>query len=352
MQKFVKVLSILVALCLVVGAFAACGGNTGDNNDTTAPSTDAATPVTDGDAYVVGICQLVQHDALDAATKGFQEKLTELMTAAGKTVTFDYQNASGESANCATIINQFVANDVDLIMANATPALQAAATATVASKTPVVAVAITDFGEALDIEMGATDPTGINVTGASDYVSSELQAQQILDLFPETKVVGCIYCSAEANSLFQVEGMKAAMAEKGVECNFYSFADTNDVQAVTKKAAEESDVIYVPTDNTAASNGAIIADACIAAETPIVAGEEGIFNNTQAVATLTLSYYQNGVSAAEQAFEILVNGKDPAEMNISQAESDDLVYYYNAEMAEKYNVTVPENYVAYEAAAE
>ena len=330
MKKSVKILSLILAICMAVCVFAACGGKT--NND---PS---GTPADTKDAYTVGICQLVQHDALDAATKGFQEKLTELMTAAGKTVTFDYQNASGESANCATIINQFVSNKADLIMANATPALQAAATATVASKTPVVAVAITDFGEALDIDMAATDPTGINVTGASDYVSSALQAAQILDLFPDTKVVGCIYCSAEANSLFQVEGMKAALAEKNVECNFYSFADTNDVQAVTKKAAEESDVIYVPTDNTAASNGAIIADACIAAETPIVAGEEGIFNNTKAVATLTLSYYQNGVSAAEQAYEILVNGKDPAEINISQVSSEDLVYYYNAEMVEKYTI--------------
>lgn len=351
MKKFAKILSILLALSLVVCAFAACGGNTG-NEDSTAGTTEPAAPVADADAYKVGICQLVQHDALDAATKGFQEKLTELMTAAGKSVTFDYQNASGESANCATIINQFVADKVDLILANATPALQAAATATVASKTPVVAVAITDFGEALDIDMAATDPTGINVTGASDYVSSELQAAQLLDLFPDAKTVGCIYCSAEANSLFQVEGMKAALAAKNVECNFYSFADTNDVQAVTKKAAEESDVIYVPTDNTAASNGAIIADACLAAETPIIAGEEGIFNNTQAVATLTLSYYQNGVAAAEQAFDILANGKDPAEINIAQAESADLVYYYNTEMVEKYNVTVPENYVAYGADAE
>ena len=344
MKKSVKILSLILAICMAVCVFAACGGNT--NND---PS---GTPADTKDAYTVGICQLVQHDALDAATKGFQEKLTELMTAAGKTVTFDYQNASGESANCATIINQFVSNKADLIMANATPALQAAATATVASQTPVVAVAITDFGEALDIDMAATDPTGINVTGASDYVSSALQAAQILDLFPDTKVVGCIYCSAEANSLFQVEGMKAALAEKNVECNFYSFADTNDVQAVTKKAAEESDVIFVPTDNTAASNGAIIADACIAAETPIVAGEEGIFNNTKAVATLTLSYYQNGVSAAEQAFDILVNGKNPAEMNINQVSSEDLVYYYNAEMAAKYNVTVPEGYLAYGETAE
>lgn len=340
MKKHIKVLSLIVAICMAVCVFAACSG-----------SKTPEAPTGEGEAqaaFKVGICQLVQHDALDAATKGFQEKLTELMTAAGKTVTFDYQNASGESANCATIINQFVADKSDLILANATPALQAAATATVSSKTPVVAVAITDFGEALDIDMEATGVTGINVTGASDYVSSELQAAQLMELFPDTKTVGCIYCSAEANSLFQVEGMKAALPE-GVECNFYSFADTNDVQAVTKKAAEESDVIYIPTDNTAASNGAIIADVCAAAETPIIAGEVGIFSNTGAVATLSLSYYQNGAAAAQQAFDILVNGKNPAEINISQAQSEDLVYYYNADMAAKYNVTIPENYEAYTA---
>ncbi len=339
MKKHIKVLSLIVAICMAVCVFAACSGS----------KTPEAPSGEDQAAFKVGICQLVQHDALDAATKGFQEKLTELMTAAGKTVTFDYQNASGESANCATIINQFVADKADLILANATPALQAAATATVSSKTPVVAVAITDFGEALDIDMEATGVTGINVTGASDYVSSELQAAQLMELFPDTKTVGCIYCSAEANSLFQVEGMKAALAAKNVECNFYSFADTNDVQAVTKKAAEESDVIFIPTDNTAASNGAIIADVCSAAETPIIAGEVGIFSNTGAVATLSLSYYQNGAAAAEQAFEILVNGKNPAEINISQAQSEDLVYYYNADVAAKYNVTIPENYEAYTA---
>ena len=339
MKKHIKVLSLIVAVCMAVCVFAACSGS----------KTPEAPSGEDQAAFKVGICQLVQHDALDAATKGFQEKLTELMTAAGKTVTFDYQNASGESANCATIINQFVADKADLILANATPALQAAATATVSSKIPVVAVAITDFGDALDIEMEATGVTGINVTGASDYVSSELQAAQLMDLFPDTKTVGCIYCSAEANSLFQVEGMKAALAAKNVECNFYSFADTNDVQAVTKKAAEESDVIFIPTDNTAASNGAIIADVCAAAETPIIAGEVGIFSNTNAVATLSLSYYQNGAAAAQQAFDILVNGKNPAEINISQAQSEDLVYYYNADMAAKYNVTIPENYEAYTA---
>ena len=297
------------------------------------------------DSYLVGICQLVQHDALDAATQGFEDRLGELMEAAGKTVQFDYQNASGDSATCSVIANQFDANGVDLIMANATPALQACANATAGSGIPVVATSITDFGVALDIDMGPTDATGINVTGSNDLAPLASQAQQILDLFPETKVVGCLYCSSEANSKFQVEGVKEALNAQGIECNFYTFSDSNDIQAVAQKAADEADVIYLPTDNTVAANGAIIGEVCTAAQTPIIAGEEGIFKNTGAVATLSLSFYQIGQVAGEYAFEILVNGSDPATMNIYQ--TDQLTYYYNPEVAEAYGAIIPEDYTAY-----
>lgn len=333
MNKIIKkITAVALSAVLVGGCLAGCSSQ---ESKETEKKTE----------FKVGICQLMQHDALDAATKGFQDKLNELASANGVTITYDVQNASGDSTACATIANQFVSNKYDLVMANATPALQACATATAASKTPVVATSVTDFGVALGIDMAPTDATGINVTGTNDLAPLADQAQQILDLFPDTKKVGCIYCSAEANSQFQVDGVKEALEAKGVECNFYSFADSNDIQAVVNKAASESDAIYIPTDNTAASNGGIISAACKEANIPIIAGEEGIFKNTDAVATLSLSFYEIGAKAGEMAFDILVNGTDPATMNIWQ--TSNLTYYYNEEMAKSFGITVPENYTAY-----
>ena len=171
------------------------------------------------------------------------------------------------------------------------------------------------------------------------------QAQMILDLFPDTKKVGALYCSAEANSQYQVDGVKEALEKKGVSCTFYSFADSNDIATVAKKAASESDVIYVPTDNTAADNGSVIDAACKAANTPIIAGEEGIFKSTNAVATLSISFYNLGQKAGAMAYEILTKGTDPATMNVQQ--SDELTYYYNEEQAKAFKANVPDNYEAY-----
>lgn len=329
-----KITAVALAAVMVGGALAGCSAAKDNGDDQTA----------EAKTYKIGICQLVTHDALDAATKGFQDKLTELGEANGVKFEFDYQNASGDSTNCSTIANKFVSSQYDLIMANATPALQACVTATAASKTPVVGTSVTDYAAALDIQMGPTDATGINVTGTSDLAPLDKQAQQIMDLFPETKKVGVIYCSAEANSKPQADGVKEALAAKGVECEYYAFSDSNDISAVAKKAAAEVDVIYVPTDNTAASNGAVIDDACKNANTPIIAGEEGIFTNTNAVATLSISYYALGQTTAEMAYDILVNGKDPATMNIQQTSG--LTYKYNEAQAKAFNAIIPDGYEA------
>lgn len=329
-----KITAVVLAAVMVGGVLAGCSAAKDNGDDQTA----------EVKTYKIGICQLVTHDALDAATKGFQDKLTELGEANGVKFEFDYQNASGDSANCTTIANKFVSSQYDLIMANATPALQACVTATAASKTPVVGTSVTDYAAALDIQMGPTDATGINVTGTSDLAPLDKQAQQIMDLFPETKKVGVIYCSAEANSKPQADGVKEALAAKGVECEYYAFSDSNDISAVAKKAAAEVDVIYVPTDNTAASNGAVIDDACKNANTPVIAGEEGIFTNTNAVATLSISYYALGQTTAEMAYDILVNGKDPATMNIQQTSG--LTYKYNEAQAKAFNAIIPDGYEA------
>lgn len=339
-KAFKKIAAVALSGVIIASAFAGCSSASDSDGDTDTNQT----------TFQVGICQLVQHDALDLATQGFEDKLKELGDANGYTFNIDYQNANNDSAACATIAQQFVSNNYDLIMANATAALQACSTATAASQIPVVGTSITDFGVALDIDMAPTDATGINVTGSNDLAPLADQAQQILDLFPETKTVGCIYCSSEPNSLFQVEGVKAALEEQGVTANFYSFSDSNDIQAVAKKAASESDVIYIPTDNTAASNGAVIDAACQEANVPIIAGEEGIFKNTNAVATLSISFYEIGEKAGEMAYDILVNGSDPSTMNIWQ--TSNVTPYYNEEMAEKYGVTIPDGYQAYDFSAE
>ena len=233
--------------------------------------------------WTVGICQLVQHPALDAATQGFKDALIKGL---GDDVKIDEQNASGEAANCSTIVNGFVAKNVDLILANATAPLQAAASAT--STIPVLGTSITDYASALEIS-GWTGTVGTNVSGTSDLAPLSEQASMIKELFPEAKKVGILYCSSEANSVYQVEEIEKDLAALSIATERFSFTDTNDVASVAQKAADSSDVIYIPTDNTAASNTEAIANVVIPAKTPVVAGEEGICAGC-GVATLSISY--------------------------------------------------------------
>lgn len=328
MKKTMKWLSLALCVVLVLGVFAACG---------TKNPTD---PVDTDKVYNIGICQLVQHPALDAATLGFKEKLTKLL--GEDKVNIDTQNASGDTATCATIANAFVASKVDLIMANATDALQAASTAT--DKIPVVGTSITDYATALEIPADKwTGKTGINVTGASDLAPLDQQADMIMTLIPDAKTVGILYCSAEANSKYQVDVVKKCLEEKNIEVKEYSFADSNDVQAVTTKAVSECDALYIPTDNTAAESTDVINNIAEPAGKPIIAGEEGICKGC-GVATLSIDYYDIGVAAAEQAYEILVNGKNPAEMDITFAAT--FTKKYDKARAEALGIEIPSDYVA------
>ena len=287
--------------------------------------------------YTVGVCQLVQHPALDAATQGFQDALTEK---AGKSVTFDVQNASGDSNTCSTIVNGFVADNVDLIMANATPALQAAVAAT--GDIPILGTSVTDYATALDID-DWTGATGINVSGTSDLAPLDEQAAMLNELFPDAKVVGLLYCSAEPNSKYQVDVITGYLTELGYECVEYTFADSNDVASVAQSACDGSDVIYIPTDNTAASCTEAIRNVVEPAQKPVIAGEEGICKGC-GVATLSISYYDLGYATGEMAYEVLVNGADVATMNVAFAPN--VTKEYNAELCDLLGVTVPEDYVA------
>ena len=288
--------------------------------------------------FRVGICQLVTHDALDAATQGFMDALTEELGA--DNVTFDVQNAAGDSNTCSTIANSFVADSVDLIMANATPALQAASAAT--ADIPILGTSVTEYGVALGID-DFTGTVGGNVSGTSDLAPLDQQAAMILELFPDVKTVGLLYCSAEANSQYQVDTVKAELEKLGYTCELYPFADSNDAAAVTQTACDASDVIYVPTDNTVASNTGIVDNICQPAGVPVVAGEEGIAKGC-GVATLSISYYDLGVTTGKMAAQILTGEADISSMPIAYAEN--FTPKYNPVICEALGLTLPENYVA------
>ena len=323
-----KAIKRIVALCLtavlVAGVFAGCSTQT--------------------KKYKVGICQLVQHEALDAATQGFKDALTEKLGA--ENVEFDEQNAGGDSATCATITNQFVANGVDLIMANATPALQAAMAAT--TEIPIVATSITDYATALEIT-DWTGKTGINVTGTSDLAPLADQAAMIKELCPQAKTVAVLYCSAEANSKYQADVITKELTALGLESKVYTCADTNEIASITTQACQECDAIYIPTDNTIASATAAVNEIAEPAGVPIIAGEEGICRGC-GVGTLSISYYSIGQKAGEMAAEILLNGANPAEMEIQYAA--DLTKKYVADRATALGITIPEDYEAIDMTAE
>ncbi len=291
------------------------------------------------ESYTVGICQLVQHDALDAATLGFRDALTEKL---GERVTFEEQNASGDSATCITIINSFIAEDVDLILANATAALQAAQAGT--ADIPILGTAVTDYGTALGIE-DWTGTSGSNISGTSDLAPLDQQAAMIQELFPDAKEVGLLYCSAEPNSIYQVDIIAGYLGEMGYNCTNYAFTDSNDVASVTTNACATSDVIYIPTDNTAASCTEAIRNVVEPAGVPVVAGEQGICSGC-GVATLSISYYDLGYATGEMAYEILVNGADIATMPVEFAPN--VTKMYNPELCEALGVTIPDGYTAIE----
>ena len=285
--------------------------------------------------YRIGIVQLANHPALNAATEGFEDALKEKL---GDEVAFDYQNASGESANCATIVNGFISDGVSLIFANATSPLQAAAAAT--DSIPIVGTSITHYGTALGID-NWTGSTGRNITGSSDLAPLDQQAAIIKELFPDAKKVGLLYCTSEANSIYQNQVIEPCLKELGFEVQWFGFSDSNDITSVTENACAWADVMYIPTDNVAADNTEAILNVLVRSNVPAVTGEEGICAGC-GVATLSINYYDLGKLAGEMAYDILVNGADPSTMEIKLL--DNLSKKYSKENCDKFNITVPEGY--------
>ena len=314
-----KILAVMLAVLMLV-SLTACG---------------SAASKDDG-KYVVGVVQLVPHVALDAATQGFVDKLTELL--GEDNVTIDVKVAAGDSATCSPIVNDFVTQNVDLIMANATAALQTAAAAT--ADIPILGTSVTEYGVAMGIE-NFNGTVGGNVSGTSDLAPLDKQAAMVKEWCPDAKTVGLLYCSAEANSQYQVDTVQAYLEEMGLTVTQYPFADSNDMAAVTQTACDNSDVIYVPTDNTVASSTGIIDGICQTAGVPVIAGEEGICGGC-GIATLSISYYDLGVKTAEMAYEILTGKADIATMPVGYA--DKQTPKYNAAICEALGITPLEGY--------
>ena len=324
-----KLLTILLAtICL----FALCACNSDSNLGSNQGSNPTGSNM-GSNPIKVGVVQTTQHPALDAATQGFVDALKE-----NGITDVDVQNASGESTNCSTIVGNFVADGVDLIMANATPALQAASAAT--DTIPVLGTSITVY----DVVLGGSVPK--NVSGTTDLAPLDEQASMIKELFPNAKKVGILFCSAEANSQYQVDKISEFLKEDGIETVNYVFNDSNDITAVTEKAVNDKvDVIYIPTDNTAAANTQAIANVVLPAGIPVFTGEEGVCTGC-GVATLTISYYDIGFKTGEMAADILLNGADISTMEIESAPQ--FVKKFNKTNAEKLGITIPEDYVAIE----
>ena len=326
-----RIVSLVATLSLVLSlslGLSGCGDKAAQ--DDSQGSSDAK--------YVVGICQLVQHEALDAATQGFIDALNEALPGE---VEFQNKNASGDSANCSTIVNGFVSDGVDLIMANATGALTAAAAAT--SDIPILGTSITAYGVALDID-NFSGTVGGNISGTSDLADLGKQADMISEWFPEAKKVALLFCSAEPNSHYQIKEVAKCLSDKGIETKEFAFTDTNDVASVTQSAADYADVVYIPTDNTAASNTEAIANVLVPAGVPAICGEEGICKGC-GVATLSISYYDLGVTTGQMAAKIL---KGEADISTMPIEYTDATPKYNPTICESLGITPLDGYTAIE----
>lgn len=327
-----KLLAMLMTMTMVAMSLAGCGSKSADNTESASANSGDAT-------YSIGVIQLVQHSALDAATEGFVAALEEKL---GDSVSIDVQNAAGDSATCSTIANQFVSEGVDLIMANATPALQSAMAAT--ADIPILGTSVTDYATALEMD-DWTGTTGINVSGTSDLAPLDQQADMLEELFPvaDNANVGILYCTAEANSKYQADVITKSLEAKGYNVTEYTFSDSNDVASVVTAACAESDVLYVPTDNTAASCAETINSVAAPAGVPIIAGEEGICAGC-GVATLSISYYDLGYQTGLMAYDVLVNGTDVSSMEVQFA--PEITKEYNADLCDQLGIKIPDGYVA------
>ncbi|MBQ7859021.1 MAG: ABC transporter substrate-binding protein [Faecalibacterium sp.] len=308
-----KLVSLVLALAMSVSVcltLTACGGEKAAD-------------------YTVGVCQLMEHESLDKATEGFTAALTAALKEAGKTVEFDTQVA-GEADLCTTVINTFTAKKVDLIMANATPALLAAANAT--TTIPVLGTSVTDYNDTFKGDIP------VNVSGTSDAVPFDEQASMMIDTLGLVKgdLVGVLYCTNESNSLIQYEAVKALFEAEGIVVKAYTFSETTELQALVTAAAGEVKALYVPSDNTVAANDTIVGTICTENNVPVFTS----YGGAVCYASLAIDYYALGEETGKMAAEILLGKKTPADIEVQTLVPS---VVYNSELCAKLGITVPAN---------
>ncbi|MGI5931245.1 MAG: ABC transporter substrate-binding protein [Eubacterium sp.] len=330
---------ITIALTAAMAAGLAACGSSGTGSSSTGGSAGAegsAKAETTGKHYTIGIDQSLEHQSLDKATKGFEAAVNKKF---GKdNVTIDLQNAQNEAANNATICNGFVSSKVNLILANATPALQAASQAT--ADIPVLGTSVTDYGEALGID-DFSGKTGTNVSGTSDLAPIDQQEHIFKELLPDAKNIAILYCSAEPNSIVQAKSFEKYAKKDGFQVKVYTAADSNEIQSVTTKACQECDALYIPTDNTFAAAIETVKNVVQPAKKPLVTGWGDV---DAGIAAVSIDYYELGYQTGEMAYEILANGKKPGDMEVQTAKSTQKTY--NKELCKELGIKVPDGYTA------
>lgn len=326
MKKLTKVLSLMMVTTLSLMGVG-CQNTASESGKT----------VSTGDAqnYKIGVIQLVEHAALDAAYKGFVDGLKEAGFEDGKNITIDYQNAQGDQSNCQTIANKLINDQNNLILAIATPAAQAVANTT--KDIPILVTAVTDPAAAKLV--ASNEAPGGNVSGTSDLTPVKEQIGLITKLVPSVKKVGLLYCSSEANSKFQIEIAKKELEALGLEGVEATVSNSNEIQQVTQSLVGKVEAIYIPTDNMLAAGMATVAQVTTPSKLPVIVGEEGMVNNG-GTATYGINYYNLGKLTAAQAVAILKDGKKTAEMPIEYASEGTLVV--NQEALKTMGIELPQ----------
>jgi len=333
-----RTLLLALILVLALGTLVAC-------NDSDTPEATTGTETTaSADPITIGIIQIVEHPALDAAREGFIAGMADAGFIDGENVIFDYQNAQGDHNTLSTIADRFVSRDVDMVLAIATPSAQAIAART--TTIPILGTAITSY-ERAELVYSNEEPGG-NITGTTDMNPVADQLQLMVNLVPDVQTVGLIYSSQEANSVYQIEIAKKALEEMGLDYEERTVENTNEVQQAMASLVRSVDAIYIPTDNVLASAMAIVGDVANTAGVPTICGEANMVNSG-GFATMGIDYYELGRKTAEMAVRVL-NGADPGTMPIETVAGEQVTI--NEESLQLLGLTVPERYQGYIVAVE
>lgn len=341
MKKIGKNL-LLGLLIIALFAFSA-GCSSGDLDDSTqspAENNNDSAQAPAQDNPTIGILQYISHGALDEAREGFIAGLADNGYVDGENITIDYQNAQGDQSNLSTISDRFVNDQVDLVLAIATPAAQAIAGKT--TELPILATAVTDYVVARLVD--SNEAPGGNVSGTTDMNPVKEQIELLVEFVPDAKTIGVLYTSSEDNSILQAELAKEAIEGLGLNYVEVTVTNSNDVQQATQSIVAQCDAIYIPTDNVFSSAMPVVHGVTSESKTPVVCGETGM-TQVGGIATLGTSYYELGYQTGEMAVKILKGEAEPATMPIESAKSFE--YYVNGAIVEELGIKVPAKYEQY-----